>query len=116
LGREPLLGALRRATTYRRFTASGVRAILEAGAGVPHRPHRPPVAPPGGHQLTLDLPGFPAVPERPLSAYALDALAHHPHGAAHAAAAHAAAAHAAAAHAAAAHAAAARAAAQGARP
>jgi transposase len=63
-GGAPLLRALQRATTYRRFTAAAVRSILEAGPGVPEP------APRGraGTQLALDLP---LVTERPLSAYAL---------------------------------------------
>lgn len=72
-GRESLLRALRRATTYRRFTAAAVRAILAAGRGVPNVGTVPTPRPAGpwGTQLALDLP---LVPERPLSAYALDAL------------------------------------------
>jgi transposase len=60
-GREAVSGALERATRFRRFKASDVRAILEAGPGLPK-----PV--PAGQQLVLDLP---LVPVRPLSAYAL---------------------------------------------
>jgi hypothetical protein len=56
---------LERATTYRRFTAADVRAILAAGLGVPE-PTR------AGQPLSLDLP---AVAERPLNAYALTQLA-----------------------------------------
>jgi transposase len=59
--REAVMGALERATRFRRFKASDVRAILEAGPGVP-RPVR------AGQQLVLDLP---MVPVRPLSAYAV---------------------------------------------
>jgi transposase len=59
--REAVIGALERATRFRRFKASDVRAILEAGPGIPK-----PV--PAGQQLRLDLP---LVPVRPLSAYAL---------------------------------------------
>jgi len=59
--REAVIGALERATRFRRFKASDVRAILEAGPGVP-KPVR------AGQQLVLDLP---MVPVRPLSAYAL---------------------------------------------
>jgi hypothetical protein len=59
-GRAALVAALERATTYRRFKAADVRAILAAGTGVPQ-----PVPP--GSALALDLP---AVPTRPLSAYA----------------------------------------------
>jgi transposase len=61
-GRERLRAALERATRFRRFKASDVRAILMAGAGVP-MPER------AGAALTLTLP---AVPVRPLSAYALE--------------------------------------------
>ncbi len=60
-GREPVISALDRAARFRRFKAADVRAILEAGRGVPT-----PVR--AGQQLTLDLP---LVPVRPLSAYAL---------------------------------------------
>jgi transposase len=60
-GREPLIGALRRATRFRRFKAADVRAILEAGRGLPT-----PVG--AGQQLVLDLP---VVPVRPLSACAV---------------------------------------------
>jgi plasmid stability protein len=63
-GREALKRALERATTYRRFTAADVRAILAAGLGVAE-PTR------AGQPLSLDLP---AVAERPLSAYALTQL------------------------------------------
>jgi hypothetical protein len=61
-GRERLLAALERATRFRRFTATDVRAILAAGAGVP-TPER------AGAALVLALP---AVPVRPLSAYAVE--------------------------------------------
>jgi transposase len=64
-GRDVLLRALQRATTYRRFSATDVRAILEAGPGVPE-PTR------AGESLALELP---AVTERALSAYALTQLA-----------------------------------------
>jgi hypothetical protein len=64
-GREALKRALERATTYRRFTAADVRAILAAGPGVPE-PTR------AGQPLALELP---AVAERPLSAYTLTQLA-----------------------------------------
>ena len=63
-GRALLLQALERATRFRRFKATDVRAILAQRHGLPR-----PV--PGGMQLELALP---MVPERPLSAYALDAL------------------------------------------
>jgi transposase len=59
--REPVIRALSRATRFRRFKATDVRAILEAGRGLPT-----PVR--AGQQLVLDLP---VVPVRPLSAYAL---------------------------------------------
>ena len=59
--REAVTVALERATRFRRFKASDVRAILEAGPGLP-KPMR------AGQQLLLDLP---LVPVRPLSAYAL---------------------------------------------
>jgi hypothetical protein len=61
--RAAVVAALQRATTYRRFKAVDVRAILAAGTGVPQ-----PVPP--GPALSLDLP---AVPTRPLSAYAWEA-------------------------------------------
>lgn len=60
-GRERVLAALERATRFRRFKAADVRAILTAGAGVP-TPER------AGAALTLSLP---AVPVRPLRAYAV---------------------------------------------
>lgn len=63
-GRSLLIAALERATQFRRFKAVDMRAILAAGHGVPS-----PVLP--GAALTLPLP---AVPVRPLSAYALEAL------------------------------------------
>ena len=63
-GRQPLVAALERALRIRRFTADGVRAILDAGEGVPN-----PVA--EGTPLEM---GLPDVPVRPLSAYALDAI------------------------------------------
>jgi transposase len=63
-GREALRRALERATTYRRFSATDVRAILAAGPGVPE-PTR------AGQPLALELP---PVAERPLSAYALTQL------------------------------------------
>ncbi len=63
-GREALRRALHRATTFRRFTAAAVRAILAAGPGVPE-PTR------AGQPLPLELP---AVAERALSAYALTQL------------------------------------------
>jgi transposase len=60
-GHAPVGRALERATRFRRFKAADVRAILEAGRGVPT-----PVR--AGQQLALDLP---PVPMRPLSAYAV---------------------------------------------
>jgi len=59
--REAVVGALERATRFRRFKASDVRAILEAGPGLPKAAR-------AGQQLVLDLP---LVPVRSLSAYAL---------------------------------------------
>jgi hypothetical protein len=61
-GREALVAAVERANRFRRFRASDVRAILEAGPGVPTPTE------PGAH-LTV---ATPAVPVRPLSAYALE--------------------------------------------
>jgi transposase len=60
-GRDAVIGALSRATRFRRFKAADVRAILEAGRGLP-TPVRP------GQHLQLNLP---IVPIRPLTAYAL---------------------------------------------
>ncbi len=60
-GRERLIAAIERATAFRRFRAADVRSILDAGEGV----------------ITLVVPGaplalaLPAVPVRPLSAYAI---------------------------------------------
>jgi hypothetical protein len=59
-GRELLVAALQRALRFRRFKAADLRAILAAGRGVPR-------ANAAGAQLALELP---AVPERPLAAYA----------------------------------------------
>jgi transposase len=64
-GREPLLAALERALAYRRFRAADIRSILAAGPGVPR--HRDP----GAHLVI----GLPAVPVRPLAAYALEPVA-----------------------------------------
>lgn len=61
-GREALVAALERALAFRRFGASDVRAVLAAGVNGP-RPS------PTGADLVLKLP---AVPVRPLSAYALE--------------------------------------------
>jgi len=61
-GHEALVAALERALAFRRFGASDVRSILAAGL------HAPRLSAPG-----VDLPiGLPAVPVRPLSAYALE--------------------------------------------
>ncbi len=62
--REAVIKALGRATRFRRFKAADIRAILEAGRGLPT-----PVR--AGQQLTLDLP---LVPVRALSAYAVRAV------------------------------------------
>jgi hypothetical protein len=62
--REAVIKALGRATRFRRFKAADVRAILEAGQGLPT-----PVR--AGQQLTLELP---LVPVRALSAYAVRAV------------------------------------------
>lgn len=59
--RDAVIKALDRAARFRRFKASDVRAILEAGRGVPT-----PVR--AGQQLALELP---EVPVRSLSAYAV---------------------------------------------
>ena len=60
--RTDVTAALQRATAYRRFSASDVLAVLVAGAGIPG------VAAPG----SIITGEFPAVPVRPLSAYALE--------------------------------------------
>jgi hypothetical protein len=60
-GRESVCSALGRATRFRRFKAADVRAILEAGPGLPT-----PVR--AGQQLLLDLP---PVPIRSLGDYAM---------------------------------------------
>lgn len=62
-GEEPLLSALERALSFRRFRAEDVAAILSAGTSVPR-------ATAAGRPLTLELP---RVPVRPLSAYRLEA-------------------------------------------
>jgi hypothetical protein len=62
--REQLLAALERATRFRRFKATDIRSILEAGPSAPN-----PV--PAGEALKLALP---VVPVRPLSAYSLEAI------------------------------------------
>jgi transposase len=63
-GREAVVGALERGTRFRRFKAADVRAILEAGHGLPT-----PVR--AGQQLAL---GLPEVPVRSLSDYAMSAM------------------------------------------
>jgi transposase len=60
-GRETLVAVLERALAFRRFRAADVRAILAAGPGV-SRPRAAGAA----------LQGLPAVPVRPLAAYALE--------------------------------------------
>jgi hypothetical protein len=61
--KEDLVRALERALAFRRFGADDVRAILEAGVGIPG------LAAPG----SIIVGGFPAVPTRSLSAYAVEA-------------------------------------------
>ncbi|HEY6057237.1 MAG TPA: IS21 family transposase [Candidatus Limnocylindrales bacterium] len=61
-GREPLLAALERALAFGRFRAADVRSILAAGPGTPAL--RGP-----GEPLAMELP---AVPVRPLAAYAVE--------------------------------------------
>ncbi len=63
-GREALVAALERAVAFRRFRAGDVKAILEAGQGVPGIGHE-------GEPLVVDLP---VAPMRPLADYALEAL------------------------------------------
>jgi transposase len=63
-GREVLLAALERATTFGRFRAHDVRSIIAAGMGVPR-----PAAP--GEALIVELP---LVPTRSLSDYAIGEL------------------------------------------
>jgi transposase len=63
-GRDALIAALERAHAFRRFRASDVRSILEAGAGVPSVVDE-------GEPLRGDLP---VVVTRPLDAYRLEAL------------------------------------------
>jgi hypothetical protein len=60
-GREPVIAALERAVTFRRFRACDVVSILASRHGLPS-----PTPP--GQALILDLP---AVGTRPLSDYAL---------------------------------------------
>ncbi len=64
-GRDALVAALERATTFRRFKAADIRSILDAG------PTAPTVAGEGG---MLDT-GLPKAPTRDLSAYRPEALA-----------------------------------------
>ena len=59
-GREALIAALERALAHRRFRAADIRSILAAGAGVSHP-----------RASGTDLAGLPAVPVRPLAAYAV---------------------------------------------
>jgi len=61
-GREALVAALERALAFRRFTAGDVRSILAAGPAAPRLASV-------GADLAVELP---AVPVRPLSAYALE--------------------------------------------
>lgn len=61
--KEDVVRALGRALAFRRFTAEDVRAILEAGVGIPGL-----VA-----QGSIILGNFPTVPTRSLSAYAVEA-------------------------------------------
>jgi transposase len=61
-GRTALLAALERAVAFRRHGAADVRSILAAGAGVPAVRER-------GEPLAIELP---AVPVRPLAAYAVE--------------------------------------------
>lgn len=63
-GRDPLVAALERAVTFRRFKPADVRSILEAGPGVP-------TVVDAGEDLGLDLP---EVPVRSLDTYRLEAL------------------------------------------
>ena len=63
-GRDPLVAALTRALTFRRFTAGDVRAILAAGPDAP-------VITQVGQPLATDLP---AAPTRSLDAYAPERL------------------------------------------
>jgi transposase len=59
-GREALVAALERGVEYRRFSVADVRSILDAGVGVA-----------GPAAVGQPLAGLPAVPVRPLSAYAV---------------------------------------------
>lgn len=60
--KQDILRALKRALAFRRFSSDDVRAILEAGVGIPGL-----VA-----QGSIITGRFPAVPIRPLSAYAVE--------------------------------------------
>jgi hypothetical protein len=64
-GRQVVVAALERATSFRRFKAADVRAILDAGAGVP-------AVAEAGEALVVDLP---AAPVRSLEAYRVEELA-----------------------------------------
>ena len=64
-GREPLVAALERAVTFRRFRACDIRSILDIGRAAPDVVGQ-------GDVLVLDLP---RVPVRSLDAYRLEALA-----------------------------------------
>jgi len=61
-GRDALVTALERALAFRRFSASDVRSILAAGPAAPRLVS-------AGADLAVELP---AVPVRPLAAYALE--------------------------------------------
>ena len=63
-GREALVAALRRAVTFGRWNAAGVRSILAAGAGV-----QTPTSP--GEALVIELP---ATASRSLDSYRLEAF------------------------------------------
>ena len=60
-GREALVAALERALAHRRYRAADIRSILTAGAGVSRL-----------QASGAELEGLPAVPTRPLAAYALE--------------------------------------------
>jgi transposase len=62
-GSEALVAALERAITFRRYGAADVRSILHAGSGTA-------VVRGPGERLAMELP---AVPVRPLAAYAIEA-------------------------------------------
>lgn len=68
--RPSLVAALERALVFRRFSAAGVRAILEAGVGVGGLP----TLARAGTPLPLLALSLPAVPVRPLADYALTSL------------------------------------------